>query len=107
MTIIYAATKGFLDDVAIEEVRRYEEDLYRFLEARAAGVPICHATGLLDEEAGIVGWSAAIHPRSPRRAAKWSGVNRALEAVRTLAPRAIRRRTTSVCPSATAHMSAF
>lgn len=38
-------------------------------EARAAGVPICHATGLLDEDAGIVGWSAAIHPRSPRRTA--------------------------------------
>jgi len=32
--IIYAATKGFIDPVAIEDVRRYEEDLYRFLEAR-------------------------------------------------------------------------
>src|SRR5512138_2120508 len=32
--IIYAATKGFLDNVAIEDVRRYEEELYRFLEAR-------------------------------------------------------------------------
>jgi F-type H+-transporting ATPase subunit alpha len=32
--IIYAATKGFIDNVAIEDVRRYEEDLYRFLEAR-------------------------------------------------------------------------
>src|SRR5512138_2246220 len=30
--IIYAATKGFLDNVAIEDVRRYEEELYRFLE---------------------------------------------------------------------------
>ena len=30
--IIYAATKGFLDPVAIEDLRRYEEDLYRFLE---------------------------------------------------------------------------
>jgi F-type H+-transporting ATPase subunit alpha len=32
--IVYAATKGFIDPVAIEDVRRYEEDLYRFLEAR-------------------------------------------------------------------------
>ena len=34
VVIVYAATKGFLDAVAIEDVRRYEEDLYRFLESR-------------------------------------------------------------------------
>ena len=34
VVIVYAATKGFLDAVAIEDVRRYEEDLYRFLEGR-------------------------------------------------------------------------
>jgi F-type H+-transporting ATPase subunit alpha len=33
VAIVYAATKGFLDAVAIEDVRRYEEDLYRFLES--------------------------------------------------------------------------
>jgi len=38
VAIIYAATKGFLDGVAIEDVRRYEEDLYRFLETRHAAV---------------------------------------------------------------------
>jgi F-type H+-transporting ATPase subunit alpha len=38
VVIIYAATKGFLDQVAIEDVRRYEEDLYRHLEARATSV---------------------------------------------------------------------
>jgi F-type H+-transporting ATPase subunit alpha len=38
VTIIYAATKGFLDSVAIEDVRRYEEELYRFLETRHARV---------------------------------------------------------------------
>jgi F-type H+-transporting ATPase subunit alpha len=38
VAIIYAATKGFLDDVAIDDVRRYEEDLYRFLETRHAAV---------------------------------------------------------------------
>ena len=36
--IIYAATKGFIDPVAIEDVRRYEEDLYRFLQTRHPGV---------------------------------------------------------------------
>ena len=35
--------------------------------AREAGVPICHATGLVDEESGIPGWSQAIHSSSPRR----------------------------------------
>jgi F-type H+-transporting ATPase subunit alpha len=34
VVIIYAATKGFIDPVAIEDVHRYEEDLYRFLETR-------------------------------------------------------------------------
>jgi F-type H+-transporting ATPase subunit alpha len=38
VAIIYAATKGFLDQVPIEDVGRYEEDLYRHLEARAASV---------------------------------------------------------------------
>ena len=33
VVIVYAATKGFLDAVAIEDVRRYEEDLHRFLES--------------------------------------------------------------------------
>jgi F-type H+-transporting ATPase subunit alpha len=38
VAIIYAATKGFIDDTAIEDVHRYEEELYRFLEARHPGV---------------------------------------------------------------------
>src|SRR5688572_10761439 len=38
VVIVYAATKGFIDSVAIEDVRRYEEDLYRFLETRHPGV---------------------------------------------------------------------
>jgi F-type H+-transporting ATPase subunit alpha len=36
--IVYAATKGFLDSVAIEDLHRYEQDLYRFLESRHPGV---------------------------------------------------------------------
>jgi F-type H+/Na+-transporting ATPase subunit alpha len=38
VAIVYAATKGFLDNVAIEQVGRFEQDLYRFLEARHPGV---------------------------------------------------------------------
>jgi F-type H+/Na+-transporting ATPase subunit alpha len=38
VAIVYAATKGFIDNVPVEEVRRYEEDLYRFLETRYPGV---------------------------------------------------------------------
>lgn len=38
-------------------------------EARAADVPVCYATGLLDEDSGIPGWSEAIHPNRPRRSA--------------------------------------
>jgi F-type H+-transporting ATPase subunit alpha len=38
VAIIFAATKGYLDAVPVEEVRRYEEELYRFLETRASGV---------------------------------------------------------------------
>jgi F-type H+-transporting ATPase subunit alpha len=34
VAIVYAATKGFIDSVAIEDVRRYEEELYRYLETR-------------------------------------------------------------------------
>jgi F-type H+-transporting ATPase subunit alpha len=36
--IVYAATKGFLDEVPIEDVGRYEVDLYRFLESRHSSV---------------------------------------------------------------------
>jgi F-type H+-transporting ATPase subunit alpha len=38
VTIVYAATKGFLDPVAIENVHRYEEELYRYLETSAPTV---------------------------------------------------------------------
>jgi F-type H+/Na+-transporting ATPase subunit alpha len=38
VAIIYAATKGFLDAVPVEDVRRYEEELYRFVETRYPNV---------------------------------------------------------------------
>jgi F-type H+-transporting ATPase subunit alpha len=46
VTIIFAATNGFLDPVAVEDVRRYEEELYRFLETRHAAV----LTGIRDKK---------------------------------------------------------
>jgi F-type H+-transporting ATPase subunit alpha len=38
VAIIFAATNGLVDSVAVEDVRRYEEELYRFLETRHAGL---------------------------------------------------------------------
>src|SRR5215211_2590113 len=54
--IIYAATKGFLDDVPVEHVRRYEEELYRFLESRFPNVltGIAEKKTLDDEVKGAV-----------------------------------------------------
>jgi F-type H+-transporting ATPase subunit alpha len=34
VAIIYAATNGYLDPIAVEAVRAYEEQLYRFLDTR-------------------------------------------------------------------------
>ena len=38
VAIIFAATNGFLDDIAIDRLREYEEELYRFLDTRQAGL---------------------------------------------------------------------
>jgi F-type H+/Na+-transporting ATPase subunit alpha len=38
VAIIYAATNGYLDPVPVEQVRDYEIELYRFLDARKAGL---------------------------------------------------------------------
>jgi F-type H+-transporting ATPase subunit alpha len=38
VAIIFAATKGFLDAVPVEDVRRYEEELNRFIETRYPNV---------------------------------------------------------------------
>jgi F-type H+-transporting ATPase subunit alpha len=34
VAIIYAGTNGFLDNIAVSEVRNFETDLYRFIETR-------------------------------------------------------------------------
>ncbi|HYP12962.1 MAG TPA: F0F1 ATP synthase subunit alpha [Bryobacteraceae bacterium] len=36
--IIYAATSGFLDDIQVEHIRRFEEELYRFVENAHTGL---------------------------------------------------------------------
>ena len=46
VTIVYAATKGFLDAVGVEELRRYEDELYRFIETRYPAV----FTGIADKK---------------------------------------------------------
>ncbi len=38
VVIVYAATKGYIDAVPVEDVHRYEEELYRFLESRHPAV---------------------------------------------------------------------
>jgi F-type H+-transporting ATPase subunit alpha len=34
VVIIFAATRGYLDDIEVEQAKRYEEELYRFMERR-------------------------------------------------------------------------
>src|SRR6187397_1443291 len=46
VVIVYAATKGFLDQVPVEDLGRYEEDLYRYLETSAPGV----LSGILEKK---------------------------------------------------------
>src|SRR5881296_2155206 len=46
VAIIYAGTNGYLDKIPVEELRRYEEELYRFLETRASNV----LTGIADKK---------------------------------------------------------
>src|ERR1700704_3147002 len=38
VAIVFAATNGYLDPVAVEEIGRFETELYRFLETRYPGV---------------------------------------------------------------------
>jgi len=38
VVIIYAGTNGFLDDIEIEEIKRFESELYRFMETEHSDV---------------------------------------------------------------------
>jgi F-type H+-transporting ATPase subunit alpha len=38
VAIVFAATRGYLDPVPVEQLRAYEEELYRHLDTRAVGV---------------------------------------------------------------------
>ena len=53
IAIIYAVTKNMLMDVAVEDIREYEDGLYSFLETNADGNAAMQAireSGKLDEE---------------------------------------------------------
>jgi len=51
VAIVFAATNGYLDGIAVEQVRQYEEDLHRFLDARHAGLLTAIAEKkILDDE---------------------------------------------------------
>jgi nicotinamidase-related amidase len=45
-------------------------------EARAAGVPVCYVTGLVDEDSGVTGWNEAVHHDGGRRGASGDPVER-------------------------------
>jgi F-type H+/Na+-transporting ATPase subunit alpha len=60
VAIIYAATKGFLDSVAIEDVGRFERELYRFLETRHPGVMTGIAEKKILDEEGMRGIESAL-----------------------------------------------
>src|SRR5574339_571142 len=52
VAIIFAATNGYLDNVAVEKLRLYEEDLYRFLESqRPETLAAIAEKKILDDEA--------------------------------------------------------
>jgi F-type H+-transporting ATPase subunit alpha len=38
VAIVYAATNGYLDDIAVDRLRAYEDGLYQFLDSRVPGV---------------------------------------------------------------------
>ena len=56
VAIIYAATKGFIDPLPIEDVQRYEQELYRFLETRHPGV----LTGIAERRSSTTSSKAAL-----------------------------------------------
>ena len=52
VVVIYAGTQGYLDPVAVTDVKRYETDLIDFLRARHSGLMSSIVdTGKLDEDA--------------------------------------------------------
>jgi F-type H+-transporting ATPase subunit alpha len=52
VVVIYAGTNGYLDPVAVTDVKRYEAELIDFLNARHSGLmSSIKETGKLDEDA--------------------------------------------------------
>src|SRR5438477_1267421 len=50
VSIIYAATNGYLDAIPVERLREYEEELYKFLDAKHPGILSTIAKKILDDE---------------------------------------------------------
>jgi F-type H+-transporting ATPase subunit alpha len=51
VAVVFAATNGYLDAVAVERIRQYEDGLFGFLEAQHAGVlPAIAEKKILDDE---------------------------------------------------------
>ena len=54
VVVIYAVTEGYLDDVAVEEVQPYEDELLEFFRTRYSGLLAGIAdTGAMDEDAVV------------------------------------------------------
>jgi F-type H+-transporting ATPase subunit alpha len=52
VVVLYAGTRGYLDGVAVIDVRRYEQDLLTYLNARYSGLMTdIRESGKLDEDA--------------------------------------------------------
>jgi F-type H+-transporting ATPase subunit alpha len=60
VTIVYAATKGFLDAVGVEELGRYEVELYRFIETRYPTVFTTIADKKIIDDEGKVALEGAL-----------------------------------------------
>jgi len=50
--LIYTATKGFLDDIAVGDVRRFEREFLQFMDTNSSGVlaKIADKKVILDKE---------------------------------------------------------
>ncbi len=72
VAIIFAATKGLLDDLAVEDCRAFENELYRFLEnARPAILTAIREKKVLDDalKADLIAAINEVKARMPKRKA--------------------------------------
>jgi F-type H+-transporting ATPase subunit alpha len=54
VVVIYAVTEGYMDDVAVDDIQTYEDDLLEFFRTRYSGLLAGIAdTGAMDEDAVV------------------------------------------------------